>query len=96
MVSNLQFCNIAQLRDMHGKEISDLQLTMARQEAVIECQKTEIENLTENMRTKNSELANSNKQYVRVTRELEALQKQLEASSHKVRLTSVTVSVLPV
>lgn len=71
---------LAQLQQLHCKEISDLQLTLARQEAVIECQKTEIDNLTEKVQKKTSELAEQNKQYIKIAEELKDIQRKLEES----------------
>lgn len=74
----------AQVRELHCREITDLQLTMAKQETIIECQKTEMEKLTEDLHKKNSELANINQQCTKMTEELSAMQEKIEESNSTV------------
>lgn len=66
---------------MHSKEISDLQLTMAKQEAIIECQKTELEGLTEKVDEKTSQLDKRNQDCARMTEEISTIQKKLKDSN---------------
>ena len=66
------------MQQLHCEELSDLQLTMAKQEAIIECQKTEIENLREKLEETTTELADQNQQYVKVAEEFKEIQKKME------------------
>ncbi len=62
-----------------------MQLTMAKQEAVIECQKGELENLNESLSKKATKLADKNHENDKIREEMSALQKSFEASENVVR-----------
>lgn len=84
---------------MHSTEISDLQLTMAKQEAVIECQKNELKSLGEKFDEKTSQLDQSSQDCARMTEEISVIQKRLTESTtvcgkHKVVLATLHVAVL--
>lgn len=66
---------------MHREEISDLQLTMARQEAIIECQKTELDNLVEKLNGLSSELDKKSRECANLTEQILTIKKKLEEKS---------------
>lgn len=83
----INILSTAQLTQSHSREVSDLQLAMAKQEAVIECQKNELESLGEKFDGKTLQLENSNQDCVRMTKELSAIQKRLAESTTMVSLS---------
>lgn len=66
---------------MHSEEISDLQLTMAKQEAIIECQKNELETLSKKVDKKTSQLDKNGLECARMTENISVLQKTLAEST---------------
>lgn len=71
----------AQLKQMHSEEIADLQLTMAKQEAIIECQKNELESLGEKLDEKMSQLDQCSRECTKMAAEISALKKTLTEST---------------
>ena len=65
--------------------MADLQLTMAKQEATIACQKGEIEDMHENLSRKALELADKNHELEKINNQMTALQKEFEESENAVR-----------
>ena len=74
----------AQIRQSHEEEIADLQLTMAKQEAIIECLKSDLENLNNSLSSKTTELADKDHEIERIKEEMSALQRSFEASENVV------------
>ena len=75
----------AHIKQRHEEEIADLQLTLAKQEAVIECQKGELENLNKSLGKKATELADKNYEHEKIAEQMSALQKSFEESESTVR-----------
>jgi len=62
-----------------------LQLTMAKQETVIECQKSELEKLSEEVSRAREDLATKEQEYVEVSTELTKVNRELEEMNSVVR-----------
>ena len=86
--SAFKYFPTAQLKQMHSEEIADLQLTMAKQEAIIECQKNELESLGEKFAEKESQLDQSGQECMKMAEEISAIKKTLAESTSRASLES--------
>ena len=76
---------VEELKSMHCKAISDLQVTMAKQEAIVEVKGDEIDVLTAHLSKKVAQLDDISAEFKKTKEELLSLQRRIAEGSDLVR-----------